>query len=203
MDLIQYLGIILLITYHYITEKVLREKSATSMKGGNNDKNTTNFTLITLISVIFLPIIYDLLFRSGLMPNLNNLFLANFNESLLFNYYIVSCLIIITGIIVRWFAMKELGEFFSRTLKTTKNQRVIKTGIYKFVRHPGYLATTLAHLGYILICSNIILNIILVPLWCGNYYMRITSEEEMLIKEFKQEYIEYKKNSKFIIPFIF
>ena len=51
--------------------------------------------------------------------------------------------IMIAGIALRFWANRTLGEFYTRTLKTTVSQRVVMAGPYRSVRHPGYLGTGL------------------------------------------------------------
>ena len=55
--------------------------------------------------------------------------------------------LIIFGLIIRWFAILKLKEFFTVTVSIQKYHRVVDTGIYKYIRHPAYLGSLLSFLG--------------------------------------------------------
>jgi len=87
-------------------------------------------------------------------------------------------------------------------LRTLQNHRLIKHGIYKHIRRPAYLGTLLFSIGISLIFSSLygfLLMLILFP----SYLYRIRIEESVLLKEFGDEYREYMKKTKKIIPLIY
>ena len=43
------------------------------------------------------------------------------------------------GLALRVVAFRTLGTSYSRTLRVNQDQELVTTGIYRFVRHPGYL----------------------------------------------------------------
>ncbi len=107
----------------------------------------------------------------------------------------------LAGVSIRIAARKALGEYFSSGLKTSREHRLIKHGIYEHVRHPAYLGSILLSTGIPLFFSSlygVLLTSGLIPL----FLYRIRIEESMLIKEFGDEYREYMKNTCKIIPFI-
>lgn len=83
------------------------------------------------------------------------------------------------------------------------NQKVIQSGPYAYIRHPGYLANFLLFLPHALITSQSwvvfgISALVLSAIW----YARITLEEAMLVKELKDEYIAYTKKTYRLIPYV-
>ena len=111
------------------------------------------------------------------------------------------CLFLI-GICLRVVAIRTLGKYFLTDLKTLQDHRLIKQGIYKHIRHPAYLGTLIFSIGIPLIFSSLygfLLILALFPI----YLYRIRIEESMLLKEFGDEYLEYMKKTRKIIPFIY
>ena len=103
-----------------------------------------------------------------------------------------------------WFqisAYKTLGENYAQDIVVLKNHSLVKKGIYKYIRHPHYLAQIIIDLSAsVAVFSYLILPlaIIQIPL----LIMRASAEEKLLEKHFGNEFAEYKKKSGFMIPFI-
>lgn len=62
---------------------------------------------------------------------------------------IAAILLIFTGLLLRFLAMRALGKDFSLTIKVPS--RVVKTGIYKYDRHPAYAGSMMIIIGASLI----------------------------------------------------
>ena len=93
------------------------------------------------------------------------------------------------------------NTYLSRTIEVQKNQKVIDTGLYGFVRHPMYSATLLLFLAMPLVLGSVFSFIIFLsyPFIIAS---RIKHEEAFLEKEL-DGYSEYKKKVKYrLIPFI-
>ena len=115
---------------------------------------------------------------------------------------VVGLVLFSIGVSIRLVARRTLGKYFSSGLKTTQKHELIKHGIYKHIRHPAYLGSLLLSPGVPLIFSSFygfLLILGIIP--CFLYRIRI--EESMLIEKFGNEYWEYMKETKKIIPFIY
>jgi len=73
-----------------------------------------------------------------------------------------------------------------------KEKKLVKTGIYAYVRHPMYLATPLIFVAFILLTMSII-SIIPLVLYILLFRSVMNFEEKELEKIFGQEYLDYKK----------
>jgi protein-S-isoprenylcysteine O-methyltransferase Ste14 len=105
------------------------------------------------------------------------------------------------GITIRAFAAKQLGKYFTHELQVVPNQKVISSGLYKYVRHPAYLGTLMLVVGFSwMFLSNIGLLLSAPMLFLALY--RIKNEEKMLSNYFGNEYQEYMVTTKKIIPFL-
>jgi protein-S-isoprenylcysteine O-methyltransferase Ste14 len=111
--------------------------------------------------------------------------------------------IMVAGIALRFWANRTLGEFYTRTLKTTASQRLVQAGPYHIVRHPGYLGTVLFWLGAGVASTNWLIAALLVILMFGVYSYRIRSEEVMLKNALGDEYRKYSARTWRLIPFVY
>jgi protein-S-isoprenylcysteine O-methyltransferase Ste14 len=86
-------------------------------------------------------------------------------------------------------------------IQTERNQHVISTGVYGFVRHPLYLGCLLMILGAPLLLGSMygfIIGVIAIIVLVG----RIIGEENMLVNGL-EGYEEYKKKVKYrLVPFV-
>lgn len=106
------------------------------------------------------------------------------------------------GVYIRVVVMRTLGKYFLTDLRTLQDHRLIKHGIYKHIRHPAYLGTSLFSIGISLIFSSLSGFLLMLAL-SSSYLYRIRLEESVLLEKFGDEYREYKKKTKKIIPFIY
>ena len=73
-------------------------------------------------------------------------------------------ILIVCGLLVRWTAIVSLKHQFTVDVSITKEQRIIKKGIYRFVRHPAYAGSLLSFFGLGLFFANYLsMLIIIVP----------------------------------------
>jgi len=105
---------------------------------------------------------------------------------------------------LRYRSMKELGDFFSRTLTTQSDQRVIRTGPYRYVRHPGYAANMLLYWSAGMAIGENVLGLALtVAIFYAIWSIRILREETMMLRTFPKEYGEYAKVTARLVPYVF
>jgi len=104
------------------------------------------------------------------------------------------------GLVVRYRAFTTLGRFFTRTLRQTDQHRLVTDGVYRRIRHPGYLSDILIFCGAALAMSNWITLTVVVVLFVPAYAYRIRTEEAMLTDIFGQAYRDYQRYSKRLVP---
>ncbi|ALR32098.1 protein-S-isoprenylcysteine methyltransferase [Chryseobacterium sp. IHB B 17019] len=117
--------------------------------------------------------------------------------------YYLGVAFIIIGIILRYIIIKSLGKYFTVDVTIKEDHKIKKEGFYKYVRHPSYSFSLLTSLGFGLYLNNwlsLVLAVVL-PLLAFGY--RIKVEEQALIEQFGDEYLEYRKKTKKLIPFIY
>lgn len=78
------------------------------------------------------------------------------------------------------------------------NQKLVTWGPYNHIRHPSYSGYFLMFLGFFLLWSSFLA---LIPLAAiPGYYKVSFHEEELLMRRFGEEYIEYQKKTGRFIP---
>ncbi len=110
--------------------------------------------------------------------------------------------LIVSSIIINQVAVRSLGKFFDR-LTIKPEHQLVTTGIYTLVRHPIYLSYILLFAGFCTMLQSSFSLVLLAGVcivWFGN---RIALEEEMLEKEFGDEYKTYQQQTKRLFPFIY
>jgi len=107
------------------------------------------------------------------------------------------------GTILRLYAIKTLGRFFTMEIGTREGHQMIQSGPYKFIRHPSYTGYFLMILGMGVAYQN--LYALLIPLLqIGIFFAkRIPLEEKMLSQKFGGEYSSYQKRTKKLIPWVY
>jgi len=129
---------------------------------------------------------------------------AYFNNAKESSFFLtmVGALFLITGIATRVWAIQTLGKHFTATVTLTDNHQLVKAGPYQWVRHPSYLGAFMAIVGCPMFLNAQWAIVVAVILMTIAYYLRIGVEEKMLSSYFGEQFQEYKKSTKKIIPFI-
>ncbi|NML68907.1 isoprenylcysteine carboxylmethyltransferase family protein [Chryseobacterium sp. RP-3-3] len=110
---------------------------------------------------------------------------------------------ILIGIIFRLIIIRSLGKYFTVDVTIKEDHQIKKEGFYKYLRHPSYAFSLLTSLGLGLYLNNwVSLILAFLPPFFAFIY-RIKIEEEALVEKFGEEYLEYRKKTKKLIPFIY
>jgi len=106
-------------------------------------------------------------------------------------------ILIIAGLVVMAFYIFNTGLRW--LVKHDKEQRLVQNGIHRFVRHPLYSGTFLLIWGLWLAFPSmglLIMNIVITIYTL----VAIRFEEQKLVSEFGESYINYKRSTPMIIP---
>jgi protein-S-isoprenylcysteine O-methyltransferase Ste14 len=118
-------------------------------------------------------------------------------------FFYPGIVLIVTGILVRQWAIFILGSSFTLGVSAQKNQKVVDHGPYRYIRHPSYLGMSLTVIGIgiaLRSCAGLLVILVIYGLALG---YRIYVEEKFLASELGDDYIQYMKRTKRLIPFVF
>ena len=111
--------------------------------------------------------------------------------------------LIIVGMILRLTIVSSLGKFFTVNVTILEDHKLKQDGFYKYVRHPSYSASILSFIGYGVSLNNWISLLMVTAAALTAFLIRIRIEEKTLTAHFGSEYVEYKKRTKRLIPFVY
>jgi protein-S-isoprenylcysteine O-methyltransferase Ste14 len=118
-------------------------------------------------------------------------------------FFIIGIIIIVIGLFIRIKAILTLNKYFTYTVSKIDNHKLIDTGLYKIIRHPGYLGQIIIFMGISCALSNWLSIILMsIPVAIG-YLYRIKVEEFFMKEQIGEDYVNYQKRSKKLIPLIY
>ena len=180
----------LVIVFFFVIQRLLRRsEGARSLRGGPYDMNNmilvgsaTGIGLCLPLIMVFLGVAA---FPIGLVGGA------------------VALAVMVSGVGIRVWAAITLGAYYTTTLMTSEGQKVITSGPYKFVRHPGYLGEIMIWTGFAVVSNNLVLFFLLPAMFVAVYLYRISAEEKMLVKELGDDYTSYQRRTRRLIPLVY
>lgn len=101
--------------------------------------------------------------------------------------------------LLQW-AQNTLGQNWSDTPRMMREQSLVTSGPYQFIRHPIYTAFVLILGSTLLISANWFLGLAWVGMTIIEVASRIGFEEGLMIEYFGDEYLEYMKATGALLP---
>ncbi|MCS7095125.1 MAG: isoprenylcysteine carboxylmethyltransferase family protein [Thaumarchaeota archaeon] len=86
-----------------------------------------------------------------------------------------------------------------REIIAARQEWLVTTGIYNYVRHPQYLGLILITFGYLVVWPTIT-SAILWPIIIALYYRAARREERELLNRFGEEFLQYARRTPMFIP---
>jgi protein-S-isoprenylcysteine O-methyltransferase Ste14 len=118
-------------------------------------------------------------------------------------FFATGFILILIGLIIRIMALLTLKQFFTYSVSNLENHKLVETGLYKFIRHPGYLGQLIIFLGISVSMSNwLSVLLMMIPIAIG-YTYRIITEEKFMIQQLGEVYLNYIDRTKRLIPGLF
>lgn len=182
---------LLLIVYTLIERLLRKGKPALSLKAAESDRGSSRLLVIVSLFNLFGAII---------APVLNGYGIGYWEPVYVGWLGIVSMLI---GLATRYSAARTLGEFYTRTLQILEKHCLVQTGLYRMIRHPGYLGTLLIGVGAGLAVNNWIVFLVALTTQLISKLYRIRVEETMLQKSLGKAYKDYAERTWRLIPYVY
>jgi len=125
----------------------------------------------------------------------------NFLPSYLF-LTIIGFVFIAAGFAFTFWARVIMGRNWSGDVELVQEHKLIIAGPYKIVRHPIYAGIFLAFIGTVLILVDLT-GLVLLFLFIYFFTVKSVREEKLLMNQYGEEYLQYKKRIRMFIPYIF
>jgi protein-S-isoprenylcysteine O-methyltransferase Ste14 len=118
-------------------------------------------------------------------------------------YFAVGMGLFAAGLMIRLLSIAALKRYFTYSVATVQEHKIVDTGMYKHIRHPGYLGQLIIFLGISMSISNwLSILAMMIPVAIG-YGYRIAVEEKFMAQQFGGEYLDYQRRTKKLIPFVY
>lgn len=118
-------------------------------------------------------------------------------------FFIVGMALFLIGFTIRIHSLMTLKQYFTYTVGKVEDHKLIETGLYKFIRHPGYLGQLIIFIGISTSISNwLSILVMMIPVSIG-YIYRIKVEESFMVEQMGEDYLNYQKRTKRIIPMLY
>jgi len=118
-------------------------------------------------------------------------------------FFVVGMALFVIGFIIRIHSLLVLKQYFTYSVAKVENHKIVETGLYKFIRHPGYLGQLIIFIGISISISNwLSILVMMIPVSIG-YIYRIKVEERFMIEQMGEKYLNYQKRTKRLIPMIY
>jgi protein-S-isoprenylcysteine O-methyltransferase Ste14 len=93
-----------------------------------------------------------------------------------------------------------LGRNWSQIVSVKEGHELVTSGPYHYVRHPMYSGALVACIGSEIVCAGawIFLLVVLGAL----FLWRVGAEDKLMAQQFPNEYPDYKRRTKALIPFV-
>jgi protein-S-isoprenylcysteine O-methyltransferase Ste14 len=119
-------------------------------------------------------------------------------------YWLVSGVVLVAlGLWIRSLAMRTLATYFTYAVEIQTQQQLVESGLYRYIRHPGYLGQLLVFLGIGLALTNWMAILgLLIPVGIG-FGRRIHVEEEAMRLNFAERYESYCSRTWRLLPWLY
>jgi protein-S-isoprenylcysteine O-methyltransferase Ste14 len=116
--------------------------------------------------------------------------------------FIIGVALLILGSLLRRWCFRTLGQYFTGDVKASADQPVIRTGPYRYVRHPSYTAGIMMFTGIGLALGSWFSFLLISIASIATYWYRVTIEERALLGTIGEPYASFMKERKRFIPYI-
>lgn len=114
---------------------------------------------------------------------------------------IIGIVVCVFGLYVTIWARRTIAGNWSSDVTFKQRHELVKTGPYRFVRHPIYTGLLVMCLGSAIEIGR--LHCLLSPVVVGiGFWIKLKQEESLMLRHFPVEYPVYQKQVKALVPFV-
>lgn len=118
-------------------------------------------------------------------------------------FFAIGMALVVIGLKIRLHSILTLNQYFTYSVAKMETHKIIETGLYKFIRHPGYLGQLIIFIGLSSSISNwLSILVMMIPVTLG-YLYRIKVEERFMLEQLGEDYLNYQEWTKRLIPMIY
>jgi len=114
--------------------------------------------------------------------------------------FAAGCACLVAGLWLFHRSHMDLGKYWSVTLEVREQHRLVTHGVYRRVRHPMYTSLLLYSIGQMLVLPNWVAGPSYLVMFLTLFVFRVLAEERMMREQFGDEYAEYSRRTKRLVP---
>lgn len=114
-------------------------------------------------------------------------------------FYWIGLALTLAGLAFTVWARLRLGTNWSGSVQVKADHALVRTGPYRWVRHPIYTGILAALLGTAIALDQW-LGLLAFGIVVAAFFYKLRLEERWMIETFGDVYVEYRKHSKALIP---
>lgn len=116
---------------------------------------------------------------------------------------VAASLLMFLNIVFFWWIHRSLGENWSPVLEIRKEQSLITSGPYKYIRHPMYTCFFIHAITLVFVSANWVVGLMGLLSFGFIYPFRVRTEERMMLDTFGEQYFDYMKRTGRLFPKLF
>jgi protein-S-isoprenylcysteine O-methyltransferase Ste14 len=106
----------------------------------------------------------------------------------------------LSGFMLLQWAQDSLGQNWSHTPRLIKEQSLVTSGPYQYIRHPIYTAFLLILGSPLFLSANLLIGLAWIGMISLEVASRIRFEENLMLEYFGEQYREYMKRTGRVLP---
>jgi len=148
-----------------------------------------------IISLIFFVI-------SHMVSGVAVVFYLLINSKVNLYLYLVGMSTFLLAFLGRILTLRKIGDSYTQFIEPVPGAPLVTSGIYSIIRHPLYMLFGVEIVGFVIIRFNYIsLAALIIDIITTLY--RVRKEEILLYNRFGEEFVNYQKRTKKLIPFVY
>ncbi|HEU6448767.1 MAG TPA: isoprenylcysteine carboxylmethyltransferase family protein [Verrucomicrobiae bacterium] len=115
--------------------------------------------------------------------------------------FVSGAILCVLGLYVTIWARRTLAGNWSSDVTFKQSHELIKSGPYRFVRHPIYT-------GLLLMCLATAIEFgemrfwLALPVWFIGFWLKLRQEERLMLRHFPEQYALYLQQTNALVPFV-
>lgn len=98
-------------------------------------------------------------------------------------------------------AIAALGRFWSLHVEIREGHEFVRSGPFRFMRHPTYCSMVFELLAFAFVCNAVYPLFVIVLLFVPVLFLRLRIEEAALVEKFGDAYREYQRTTPALFPY--
>ena len=115
---------------------------------------------------------------------------------------VLAMVFLLLACLLSWTSTRALGRFLRFEAAVSADHQLIRTGPYRFVRHPIYASMLCAVLALVVVSASAVISSFALAVFLAGTEIRVRTEDRLLAERFGAEFEQYRRTTCAYIPFV-